>query len=418
MKARFWQVREEIPTAGEATRPGVSNRNVLILAFVLVVVTLGFGLVIPIIPFYMESMGAGGTELGLLVASYAVVRLIFGPMWGSLSDRIGRKPVLMVGVLGYGITMALFGLATQLWMLFAARILSGILSSATSPTTLAFISDSTPEKDRGQGMGILGAAIGIGTIFGPAMGGVLAGGSYSLPFFIAGGMSMAALGLVWLLLPESLPKEKRVKSESAGMKGKGPAHRELWRAFTGSGRSLGALFGTVFLAAFALTSFYGIFALYALDRYGYGPQQVGLVLMVVGIISALAQGALTGPLTKRWGEVRVIQVSLLGTAVGFAGIVVASSFAQVLAATGFFTLASALLSPAALALTSRKSELEQGITMGISNSFISLGRIFGPTLAGVLFDVNPTAPFVAGAGVMLAGFGASLRAFGEKEKGS
>ena len=118
----------------------LSNRkNLLILSLTLVVVTLGFGLVMPIIPFYMEQFGAGGTELGLLVASYAVMRLIFGPIWGSLSDRVGRKPILLIGVLGYGITMVGFGLATQLWMMFVARILSGVLSSATSPTTMAYI---------------------------------------------------------------------------------------------------------------------------------------------------------------------------------------------------------------------------------------------------------------------------------------
>ena len=119
--------------------PSTNRRNLYILTFTLFVVMLGFGIVIPIIPFYMESFGAGGTELGLLVASYAVMRLIVGPVWGTLSDRVGRKPVLMIGVLGYAITMIWFGLATELWMLFAARILSGVLSSATSPTTMAYI---------------------------------------------------------------------------------------------------------------------------------------------------------------------------------------------------------------------------------------------------------------------------------------
>jgi DHA1 family multidrug resistance protein-like MFS transporter len=152
-----------------------NRRNLFILSFTLVVVTLGFGVVIPIIPFYMESMGAGGTELGLLVASYAVMRLIFAPLWGSLSDRVGRKPILMIGILGYGITMTLFGLATELWMMFAARILSGVLSSATSPTTMAYIGDSTSEEDRSGGMGIMGAAVGLGTIFGPALGGLTRG---------------------------------------------------------------------------------------------------------------------------------------------------------------------------------------------------------------------------------------------------
>jgi multidrug resistance protein len=147
-----------------------NRRNLYILAFSLVVVMLGFGIVIPIMPFYIERLGAGGTELGLLVASYAIMRLICGPIWGSLSDRIGRKPVLMIGIFGYGITMILFGLATQLWMLFVFRGLSGILSSATSPTTMAYIGDSMPEQERARGMGILGAAVGVGTIFGPGLG--------------------------------------------------------------------------------------------------------------------------------------------------------------------------------------------------------------------------------------------------------
>ncbi|MGD8753131.1 MAG: MFS transporter, partial [Anaerolineales bacterium] len=190
-----------------------NSKNVYILAFTLVVVMLGFGVVIPIMPFYIENMGAGGTELGLLVASYATMRLIFGPIWGSLSDRFGRKPILMIGILGYGIAMILFGLSTQLWMLFASRILSGILSSATSPTTMAYISDSTSEEGRGGGMGILGAAIGLGTILGPGLGGLLGGENLTLPFFIAGGMSFLTLVLIALLLPESLPPEARQRSK-------------------------------------------------------------------------------------------------------------------------------------------------------------------------------------------------------------
>jgi DHA1 family multidrug resistance protein-like MFS transporter len=185
------------------------RKNLYILAFSLVVVMLGFGIVIPIMPFYVEQLGAGGTELGLLVASYAVMRLICGPFWGSLSDRIGRKPILMIGIFGYGITMILFGLATELWMLFLFRALSGILSSATSPTTMAYIGDSTPEKERGQGMGILGAAVGVGTILGPGLGGLLAGENLATPFFIAGGLSFIALLLIWLFLPESLPAADR-----------------------------------------------------------------------------------------------------------------------------------------------------------------------------------------------------------------
>ncbi len=129
------------------------NRNLLILSFSLIVVMLGFGMVIPIFPFYIDKLGAGGSALGLLVATAALTELIFGPVWGSVSDRTGRKPILMIGVLGYGLSLLFFGLATELWMLFVARALSGILSSATLSTAMAYIGDSTTKEERGGGMG-------------------------------------------------------------------------------------------------------------------------------------------------------------------------------------------------------------------------------------------------------------------------
>ncbi len=377
------------------------RRQIYILAFVLLVVMLGFGVVIPIIPFFIEDMGAGGTELGLLVASYAIMRLIFGPIWGSLSDRVGRKPILMVGIFGYGITMILFGLATKLWMLFVFRSLSGILSSATSPTTMAYISDSTSEKDRGGGMGTLGAAIGIGTILGPGFGGLLGGESLSIPFFIAGGMSFLALLLIWLFLPESLSVEARRQASHK----KRLTASDLWQAMVGP---IGILLGMAFLVSYAMTTFYSIFGLYALQKFSYGTQEVGAIMMVVGMVSALAQGVFTGPLTRRWGEAAVIKTTLLATALGFIGISLGNTFVTFLIAIGFFTLATALLTPAITALTSKRTTLEQGISMGLSNSFMSLGRIAGPMVAGITFDINIEYPNLSGALVLLVGFLASL----------
>lgn len=375
-----------------------NRRNLLILSFTLVVATLGFGVVIPIIPFYMESMGAGGTELGLLVASYAVMRLIFSPLWGSISDKVGRKPIMMIGILGYGITMVLFGLATELWMLFAARILSGVLSSATSPTTMAYIGDSTSEEDRGGGMGMMGAAVGIGTIFGPALGGLLAGESLSVPFLIAGGMSILALILIAIFLPESLPQAARQSS----IKGIQLPEFKLWR------QALTSPIGILLVLAFVMTTgmmiFYGIFGLYALDRFSYGPQQVGIIFMVVGIISALTQGILTGPLTKRWGEAPLIKVAMLVSSIGFVFIVLADSFWTVMLSIGVFIFASALLIPTVTSLTSKRAESMQGMAMGLTNSFISLGRIVGPLWAGLVYDLNLIFPYISGAVIMAAGF--------------
>jgi DHA1 family multidrug resistance protein-like MFS transporter len=377
------------------------RKNLYILAFSLVVVMLGFGIVIPIMPFYVERLGAGGTELGLLVASYAVMRLICGPLWGSLSDRVGRKPVLMVGVFGYGITMILFGLATQLWMLFLFRALSGILSSATSPTTMAYIGDSTPEEERGQGMGMLGAAVGVGTIIGPGLGGLLAGENLATPFFIAGGMSFFALLLIWLFLPESLPVAARQGTDGKAR----PPIRKMWQAASGS---IGSLLLMAFLASFGLTAFFGIFGLYALQKFNAGPEAVGGIMMVFGVVTALAQGLLVGPLTRRWGETRVIQVGLVATTAGFLFIALSNTFVTFLIAIGLFTLAIAVLSPAVAALTSSLTTLEQGLTMGLSNAAQSLGRIAGPLLGGIVFDISLEYPNYLGAIVMGIGFISSL----------
>src|SRR5512136_95792 len=191
---------------------GIRNKNVVILSFALVVVTLGFGMVIPLFPFYIERMGGGGKELGLLVAVASFTELLFGPVWGSISDRTGRKPILMIGVLGYGLSLLFFGLATELWMLFAARALSGVLSSATLSTAMAFIGDSTTKEERGGGMGAIGAAAGLGVILGPGLGGWLAGDSLSTPFFVGAALSLVSVLLIALLVPETLSREARAQA--------------------------------------------------------------------------------------------------------------------------------------------------------------------------------------------------------------
>jgi DHA1 family multidrug resistance protein-like MFS transporter len=382
-----------------------SNRkNVALLSLTLGVVMLGFGMVMPIFPFYIESMGAHGSELGLLIAISPFMQLLFAPIWGSVSDRQGRKPVLAVGLLGYGISMLLFGLATELWMLFVARGVGAILSAATMPTTMAYVSDSTSEQDRGGGIGVLGAATGLGMVLGPALGGWLAVDSLSTPFFITAGVCLLTLLLVVLFLPESLPAEAR-RSTATQIK---PAAQlgEMWRAL--SSRPLGILLTMAFLVSFGLTCFQGIFGLYALERFGYGTEEVGWILAVVGIVAALTQGVLTGPLTKRWGEAVVIKVTLLGSAVAFVLLLTANTLPAVLLTIALFTVPNALLRPAVISLTSKRADTEQGVAMGLNNSFNSLGRIAGPIWAGFVFDVDYRLPYLSGAAILVAGFVISL----------
>ena len=388
-----------------------SRRNVVLLSLTLGIVMLGFGMVMPILPFYVESMGATATDLGFLVAISPFIQLVASPLWGSVSDRRGRKPVLVVGLAGYGISMVLFGLSTELWMLFAARGVGAMLSAATMPTTMAYIGDSTTEEERGGGMGALGAATGLGMVLGPAIGGLLGSESLSIPFFLTAAVCFVTLLLVLLFLPESLPAGARTWPAT----GTRPASRlqDVRRVVLGP---LGTLLFMAFLVSFGLTNFQGIFGYYALKKFGYGTEEVGWILTVVGLVAALTQGVLTGPLTKRWGEAAVIKGTLLASAATFALLLAADNLLTVLVTTALFTLPNALLRPAVMSLTSKQTDAQQGMAMGLNNSFNSLGRVVGPVWAGFAFDLNYDLPYLSGAVIMLAGSLISL--VSEDGKGS
>ncbi len=379
------------------------NSNLLILFFTLVVVMMGFGMVIPIIPFYIESFGAGGSAMGLFMAIFSIMQFAFAPLWGSLSDRFGRKKIIIIGALGNGISLLLLGLSTRLWMLFASRALAGILSSATFPAAMAFIGDSTTEENRSGGMGIIGAAMGIGMVIGPGIGGLFAENNLSMPFYIGSGLSIIAFFLILLILPETLPPEARSSGRSEF---KGPQIRSMWNALHGP---IGFLFFMGFLVSFALTAFEGIFGLYALHRFQYGPSRVGTILTVIGLTSAIAQGLLTGPLAKRFGEQMIIKVSLLGSIIGFILMLLAGNFVTVLITVGFFVISNAMLRPSISSSISQLTDEDQGITMGLNNSFMSLGRFVGPLLAGILFDINIILPYLSASFILLIGLIMSLK---------
>lgn len=378
------------------------RRHLTILFFTLVVVMLGFGMMIPILPFYVNSFGASGGSLGLLMATYALMQLIFAPVWGSLSDRVGRRPILLLGVFGNGLTQLLFALSTSLWMLFAARALAGILSSATLPTAMAFIGDSTDENQRGGGMGVVGAAMGVGMVLGPGLAGFLATDSLALPFFLAAGLSLVALILIAIFLPESLPPEAR---SAEGGKVRGPSFGLMWQALVGP---TGFLFLLALLLSFGLTIFEGIFGLYALTRYAYGTETVGSILTMIGLVAAVVQGLLTGVLSRKLGEVAVIWISLTISAVGFLLMGLAESYLTVVLTVCFFIVGNSLLRPSVASLISKRTTTGQGVAMGLNNSFMSLGRIAGPTWAGFVFDVNIHYPYISGAAIMMIALVASL----------
>lgn len=374
------------------------TRNLVLLYFTLAVILLGFGVLIPLEAFLVDKFGASGQALGALVSLHALCQLLFSPLWGSISDAVGRKPILMIGAIGNALSLVMFGLSNQLWMLFVARALGGIFSAATMPTALAFIGDSTTRENRGGGMGVIGAAMGTGMVLGPGIGGWLGANSLSLPFYVTGALSLLAAALVFLILPESLPVEKRrqklqldVASRFTGM----------WQGLKGP---LGLYFFLSWLVSFGLSNLEGIFGLFALERFGFGPSQVGVIMVVVGTSIAGVQMILTGPATRRYGEKNVIKFTLLCSTVTFLLILTAVDFISLLITVGLFAFGNAMLRPSISSLVSKDAVIDQGLALGLNSSFMSLGRFTGPLLAGFLFDIRVTFPYMAGSLIMFLGF--------------
>ena len=379
------------------------RRTLAVLSFALVVVMLGYGIVVPIFPFYIEALGGSGADLGLLVGLSALMELICAPVWGGLSDRLGRKRVLSVGIFGYGLSLLLMGLADRMWMLIGARALSGVLTAATMPTAMAYVSDSTDEASRGGGIGILGSASGLGIILGPGVGGWLGVASLSLPFFVGAGLSFVALFLTLVLLPEAdRPGAQATRNGTA--RSLGPVR---WLGHVLSGAAAFPLF-LLFLVSVGLANFEAVFGLYAAQKFGYGPGRVGTILVVIGAVSTVGKGLLTGPLTKRWGEAATIKASTIAGAVGYLILLAAYDYPTVLLATGLFILSKTVLRPALLSLISKRTVQAQGVMMGLGNTAMSLGRVIGPIWAGFAFDLNLSYPYLSGAAVLVLSFLASM----------
>jgi DHA1 family multidrug resistance protein-like MFS transporter len=374
------------------------QRNLILLYFTLAVILLGFGVLIPLEATLVDEFGASGQALGALVSLHALFQLLFSPIWGSISDSVGRKPILIVGAVGNALSLLMFGLSTQLWMLFVARALGGLFAAATMPTALAFIGDSTSKENRGGGMGVIGAAMGTGMVLGPGIGGWLGSESLSLPFFVAGGLSLIAGLLIILILPESLPADKRAKGVKLDISSR---YAGMWNGLKGP---MALFFLLSFLVSFGLSNMEGIFGLFALERFGFGPSRVGTIMVVVGTSIAGVQMLLTGPATKRWGERTVIKATLLGSTATFLLILAAFDFTSLLIATGLYAFSNAMLRPSISSLVSKETLVDQGLALGLNSSFMSLGRFVGPLLAGFLFDIKVYLPYLAGSLIMFLGF--------------
>jgi MFS transporter, DHA1 family, tetracycline resistance protein len=354
---------------------------------------LGFGIIIPLLPFYAEHFGASALMVGLLSTSFSVAQFLFAPFWGRLSDRIGRRPVILLGLLGSAVSYALFAMATSLPALFVARTLAGV-AGANIPTAQAFIADTTTAETRARGMGIIGAAFGLGFIFGPAIGGFLSHWGYAAPAWFASALSLANFGAALVLLPESRPAHVGDLS--------GPGRFEVIRRAVVR-PNLPMVLLVYFLVLTSFASFEAMFALYSERRFGFTAATIGYMFAWVGVVLASVQGLLVGRVVKRVGERAVIPAAIMVLAGALGLVPLADSVPVLAAACGLLALGMGFNSPSLLSAISQLADpRDQGSTLGVSQSLGSLARIIGPLWGGWVFDhLGIRFPFYTAGGLML-----------------
>jgi multidrug resistance protein len=365
-----------------------------VLFLIVFIDLVGFGLVIPLLPFYGERFGASPQQVTVLLAVFSLMQILASPLWGRLSDRIGRRPVLMVSLAASALSYLWLGLADALWMLFAARALSGACAGNIAAAQ-AYIADVTPPEKRARGMGMIGAAFGLGFIIGPAMGGILAGNDLATadlrtPGFIAAALSVVAfLGVLFVL------KESRTAAALET-----PRRGRVAALVEALGRPvLSRLLVIFFLVILAFAGMEATFALWAMRQFGWGPEQVGYVFTFVGVLSAVMQGGLIGPLTRRFGEERLMTAGLVLIGLGLLLLPFAHAVPPLGVAVAALALGMGAMQPSLNSLISRRAGAdEQGSVLGVAQSIGSLSRVLGPLIAGSLFaGLGRNSPFFWGA---------------------
>lgn len=382
------------PAVPPAAVPG---RRAFTTVFVTILLDLiGFGMILPLLPFYAQELHATPAQIGLLFSSYSLTQLLFSPLLGRLSDRVGRRPVLLVSICGSAAAHLMFALAGSFWMLVLARSLAGV-AAANYSIAQAYMADVSTSKDRSKAMGLVGAAFGIGFVLGPALGGILARiGHQAVPLTAAGLSAINFLiALVWL--PESLPAEVRQRSQA-----------RPWTDLSGLGRvwrnvPLRGLMLLFFLVMFCFSLFEATLALYCQQRFGFGASETSWLFVYVGVVLVVVQGGLIGRLVKRFGERRLILSGIALMAVGLALLPAVPSLGVLLASLLLLALGSGVHNPSTLGLLSRLTdEGSQGGTIGLSRSFGALARTLGPAAGTWIFGAAGASwPFWTAGGLML-----------------
>ncbi len=358
-----------------------SRTTLAILFSVIILDLIGFGIVVPVLPFITAARGADNTTLGLLLASYAAMQFIFAPIWGRLSDRVGRRPVMLATIAGSSVCLLLLGLADSIAGLFVARILGGAFAANISVAT-AYLSDITDEGERTRWMGMVGASFGVGFLLGPPIGGVLSQFGYAVPMLVASGMAAANFGFAFVKLREP---QRHLTQES------GPSGRELLR----TDRSLRRFFAVNLLFSLSVTQLESMFVPFVADRFDYDALQISMIMFAMAFVMGGIQAGGMRALAKRFGEKQLLLSGVLLMALAFAAVPWIYSIPLLMLPLLVSAIGRAISQPALMSMVSlTASESQRGSVMGSFQSAASLARATGPLVAGVLYDRNAALPFL------------------------
>ncbi len=418
----FRQYPFEVPIITTGTIDHRMRRSPLAILFITVVIDLlGFGMVLPLLPLYVDKFGGRPVAAGLMATSYSVMQFLFAPIWGRASDLLGRRPLILLSLLGSALSFFLFGVAQALWVLFAARIAAGILTAASLPTAHAYIADVTPPEKRSRGMAMIGVAFGIGFSCGPMLGGWL-GRHYglSVPAFAVAAMALANFAWSFFALPESRSgrgraEERRIRLLDSRMMG------EVLRT-----PGLGKLVAMSTVVTFGMAVMESTFTWLVLLRFvepTLGPGTVHSILereaagaasrvfAIVGITSVIAQGMVMGGMAQRLGERRLVWIGAVVLAASFYGIGAARTFGQLEVLSAAMAVGAAILSPVLTALiTHLTHEEKRGGVLGVQQGLSSMARMTAPPLGAYLLQRFGTGtPYLVAGSLMSAAAVMGLR---------
>ncbi|MBS4220400.1 MFS transporter [Bacillus sp. FJAT-49711] len=371
---------------------------IYILMFNMFITFSAIGIIIPVMPTYLKTFGAAGQALGFMIAIIAFAQFIFSPAAGNLSDRYGRKRLIIFGLLLNGLSQIAFGLSTELWMLYLCRFFTGVGSAFIVPPVMAYTADITTNEERGKAMSWLGAAISLGFMIGPGIGGLLSNISLHFPFYFGGSATILAGILSLMILPSIRPV---VKEQPKGLPKGENIIQQMARSFK---TSYFVFLIVVFVFSFGIANFQSTLTMFLTYKFNYTPNDIAIVITVGGFVGVIVQVFALNKLFIAFGEMRIILFGLFVAAISLYGMLFVSSFYIILLVATIFSTATTLIRPAVNTLISKSAGDEQGYAAGMNNSYMSLGNMIGPALAGTLFDWHRNIPFAFGAIILLGCF--------------